>query len=230
MPIWKHERYAEGDAGWLHPQPEQEEARMTTMFRCLRAVPAAGCGRRLRRTNCWSATSPPTRSGGSASKTAASSASSRPGKAPHEIAVSADQRHRARHQIRPPATGQYAQRGRHGNRQGLAHGRPWQAQASARRALPRRRPACVGHHRRTAATCSSSISTMARSSGRSRSARARGHMVAVSPDGKTAYVSKIEAGHGLAASTSIAGRKTREVASGAGRRRHRRASRRLRYG
>ena len=20
-PIWKHERYAEGDAGWLHPQP-----------------------------------------------------------------------------------------------------------------------------------------------------------------------------------------------------------------
>lgn len=21
VPIWKHERYAEGDAGWLHPQP-----------------------------------------------------------------------------------------------------------------------------------------------------------------------------------------------------------------
>ena len=22
VPIWKHERYAEGDAGWLHPDPE----------------------------------------------------------------------------------------------------------------------------------------------------------------------------------------------------------------
>ncbi|MBU8976263.1 MULTISPECIES: molybdenum cofactor biosynthesis protein MoaE [unclassified Lysobacter] len=22
VPIWKHERYAEGDAGWLHPEPK----------------------------------------------------------------------------------------------------------------------------------------------------------------------------------------------------------------
>jgi molybdopterin synthase catalytic subunit len=21
VPIWKHERYAEGDPGWLHPEP-----------------------------------------------------------------------------------------------------------------------------------------------------------------------------------------------------------------
>ncbi len=25
VPIWKHERYADGAAGWLHPQPEQEK-------------------------------------------------------------------------------------------------------------------------------------------------------------------------------------------------------------
>jgi molybdopterin synthase catalytic subunit len=23
VPIWKHERYAEGDAGWLHPEPPE---------------------------------------------------------------------------------------------------------------------------------------------------------------------------------------------------------------
>jgi molybdopterin synthase catalytic subunit len=26
VPIWKHERYADGAAGWLHPQPEQEKS------------------------------------------------------------------------------------------------------------------------------------------------------------------------------------------------------------
>jgi molybdopterin synthase catalytic subunit len=25
VPIWKHERYADGAAGWLHPHPEQEK-------------------------------------------------------------------------------------------------------------------------------------------------------------------------------------------------------------
>ena len=25
VPIWKHERYAEGDAGWLHPEPPQAQ-------------------------------------------------------------------------------------------------------------------------------------------------------------------------------------------------------------
>lgn len=25
VPIWKHERYAEGDAGWLHPEPPQTQ-------------------------------------------------------------------------------------------------------------------------------------------------------------------------------------------------------------
>ena len=25
VPIWKHERYADGAAGWLHPRPEQEK-------------------------------------------------------------------------------------------------------------------------------------------------------------------------------------------------------------
>ncbi|UHQ25161.1 molybdenum cofactor biosynthesis protein MoaE [Lysobacter sp. 5GHs7-4] len=26
VPIWKHERYAEGDAGWLHPEPPQAQS------------------------------------------------------------------------------------------------------------------------------------------------------------------------------------------------------------
>lgn len=28
VPIWKHERYAEGDAGWLHPEPRSVQEHM----------------------------------------------------------------------------------------------------------------------------------------------------------------------------------------------------------